>query len=61
MDKESSALDINEAWQVLKEEFGVSEETLQVVTSINGYSLSTLEYVLDVCTGYKYFYQWEDN
>ena len=37
--------DANDAWQLLLDE-GVSEETLQVVTDINGFSVETLD---DVC------------
>lgn len=41
-----------EIWSVL-EELGVSSETLNVVTTINGYSQETLEDVLYVVTGYR--------
>ena len=34
---------------------GVSEETVQVVTKINGYSEETMQDILYVVTGYKYF------
>jgi hypothetical protein len=39
---------------------GVSEQTLQIVTSINGYSRETLEDVLYAHTGYRSFDQLED-
>lgn len=32
---------------------GVSEQTLQIVTSINGYSMDTLNDVLYAATGYR--------
>lgn len=37
-----------------------SEDTLQVVTSINGYSLDTLESVLYATAGYRKFSQMEE-
>lgn len=46
----------NKAWDLLIEQ-GVSEQTLQIVTSINGYSLDTLEDVLYAHTGYRSFDQ----
>lgn len=42
------------AWDYLLE-CGVSEETLQVVTCINGYTLETLEDVLYAKFGYRSF------
>lgn len=38
-----------------------SEDTLQVVTSINGYSVDTLNDVLYATTGYRSLEQAEDN
>ena len=49
-------MDKNKAWDLLIEQ-GVSEQTLQIVTSINGYSLDTLEDVLYAHTGYRSFDQ----
>ena len=46
-------------WDALLE-LGVSEQTLQIVTSINGYSRDTLEDVLYAHTGYRNFDQLED-
>jgi hypothetical protein len=46
---------VEEAWDYLMENVGVSEETLQVVTSINGYSLSVLEDVLYAVSGEREF------
>ena len=48
------------AWDKLIELYGVSEETLQVVTNINGYSLETLQDVLYSVTGYRDFEQAEN-
>lgn len=41
-------------------ELGVSEQTLQIVTSINGYRGEVLEDVLYAHTGYRSFDQLED-
>ena len=45
-------------WNLLLE-MGVNEETLQVVTSINGYSYETLCDVLFCLFGYRDFAQYE--
>ena len=45
-----------QAWDELID-LGVSEETLRVVTSINGYTLDTLEDVLFATQGYRSFEQ----
>lgn len=42
-------------------DLGVSEQTLQIVTSINGYNKGTLEDVLNAHMGLKGFDQIEDN
>lgn len=50
-----------EMWDIL-ERLGVTEQTLQIVTSINGYSTETLEDILYAHTGYRNFDQlpgWE--
>ena len=47
-------------WDYLKEVVGVSEETLQVVTNINGYSEETMCDILYVVTGYRSFDQLEE-
>lgn len=49
-------MDKNTAWDTLME-FGVSEQTLQIVTSINGYSMDTLNDILYAHTGYRSFEQ----
>lgn len=46
-----------QAWEYLTEYGIATEEELQLITCINGYSLETLEDVLDVRTGYKNFDQ----
>lgn len=47
---------IENAWDTLLE-MGVSKQTLNIVTSINGYTLETLENVLYAHTGYQSFEQ----
>ena len=47
---------IEEMWNWLREN-GVSEETLQIVTDINGYSKETMEDILDAKFGYRSFDQ----
>jgi len=49
-----------QAWDILTEQFNVSEETLRIVTSINGYSLETLESVLYAIAGFNDFEQIEE-
>lgn len=49
-------MSIKEMWNKLLE-LGVSEQTLQIVTDINGYSTETLEDVLYSHTGYRNFEQ----
>lgn len=52
-------METNEMWDRL-EALGVSEQTLQIVTSINGYSRETLLDVLYAHTGYRDFDQIDD-
>ena len=52
-------MSVQEAWDKLVEEHNVSEEALKIVTSINGYSVDTLEDVLYVVSGYRSFEQLE--
>lgn len=53
---------VEDMWDMLVNAGVVSEETLQVVTSINGYSEDTLCDVLYAVEGYHDFEQWaEDN
>lgn len=49
-------MDVSEKWDKLIE-MGVSEETLRVVTDINGYSGETLDDVLYAVFGYRDFDQ----
>ncbi len=51
---------VNEAWDYLISNGIVSEETLQVITNINGYSEETLNDVLYAVTGYRSIEQLED-
>lgn len=52
-------MNTEQAWDALTGQ-GISEETLQIVTSINGYTVDTLEDVLYAATGYRSFEQLED-
>lgn len=47
---------IENAWETLLN-MGVSEQTLQIVTSINGYNMKTLEDILYAHAGYNNFDQ----
>ena len=49
-------LSINEMWDTLLE-LGVSEQTLQVVTDINGYNEQAMKNILYSVTGYNDFNQ----
>lgn len=51
-------METGEAWDKLIE-MGISEETLQVVTSINGYSMDTMEDILYATAGLRGFDQLE--
>lgn len=51
---------ITEAWDYLTESGIATEEELQLVTSMNGYNIETLESVLYVRTGYRNIDQIED-
>lgn len=57
--KEDVNDEVNQAWDTLIN-MGVSEETLQIITAINGYTLETLEDVLYAAYGYRSFDQLED-
>ena len=50
----------DERWDFLIERGIASEETLQVITSINGYSLGTLNDVLYTVTGYRTMDQYKE-
>lgn len=47
---------MDKAWDTLTM-LGVHEQTLQIVTNINGYTMETLEDVLYAHTGYRSFDQ----
>lgn len=47
-------------WEILEEQIGVSEQTLQIVTDINGYSEETMCDILYAVTGYRNFDQLEE-
>ena len=49
-------LTINEMWDTLLD-LGVSEQTLQVVTNINGYNEQSMKNILYSVTGYNDFDQ----
>lgn len=51
---------VEEAWDYLIETGLATEQTLQIITSINGYSLDTLESVLYATAGYRNFNQMSD-
>lgn len=53
-------MDKNEMWNRLLE-LGVSEQTIQVVTDINGFSEETMEDILYAVTGYRNFFDIVDN
>ena len=49
-----------EMWDILQEQFGVSEQTLQVVTDINGFSEETMCDILYAVAGERDFDQIDD-
>lgn len=53
-------MDENEMWDQLIS-IGVSEDTLQIITSINGYSKQTMLDVLYAKTGLRSFDQMEND
>lgn len=44
-----------EMWDILEDKYGVSEETLRVVTDIMGYNTNTMEAVLYAVAGLNSF------
>ena len=52
-------MDKNEMWDVLLN-MGVSEQTLQIVTNINGFSEETMLDILYAAFGYRNFDQLHD-
>lgn len=57
--KASTGMSKDEMWDALME-MGVSEQTIDVVTSINGYSEETMCDILYAVTGYRDFDQLDD-
>lgn len=53
-------MNTSKAWDILLDELNVSEDTLNIITSINGYSLETLEDVLYTVAGYRDFEQYQE-
>ena len=53
-------MSVKEMWEYLEEVIGVSQETLDVVTSINGYNRKTMCDILYAVTGYNDFDQLEE-
>lgn len=56
---DTTTFTIEEMWDTLLE-FGVSEQTLQIITDINGYNADTMRDVLYARTGYRTFDQLYD-
>ena len=50
---------IDEMWDFLLDRDLASEQTLQVVTAINGYSTESMQDILYAVTGYRHFEQYE--
>ena len=55
-DRRGTEMELSEMWEKLSE-LGVSEQTLQIVTDINGYNKNTMRDILYVHTGYSDFDQ----
>lgn len=55
----ASTMSKDEMWDALLD-MGISEETLQIVTDINGYSEETMQDILYAAFGYRDFDQLED-
>lgn len=52
--------EVKDLWDYLLDNGITSEETLQVVTNINGYNIDTLNDVLYATTGYRSLEQIEE-
>ena len=52
-------MELDDMWDTL-EAMGVEEQTLQIVTSINGYNEETMTDVLYAHTGYRNFDQMDE-
>lgn len=53
-------LTIEQAQEILINDLGVSEETINVVTNINGYTMEHMCNILYAVAGYNSFEQLED-
>lgn len=53
----STELSVDEMWDTLMKYFSISEETLRIVTAINGNSESTMCDILYAVSGYRDFNQ----
>lgn len=53
-------MEVSEAWDILEDYYNVSEETLRIITDINGYSMNTMEEVLFAVAGESDFEDLED-
>ena len=53
-------LTIEQAQEILINQFGVSEETIKVVININGYTMEQMCNILYAVAGYNSFEQLED-
>ena len=51
-------MNTTEAFDFLADLLGVSDETISVISAINGYNMETAESVLYVTTGYRNFEQY---
>ena len=52
--------EVDQMWDTLQDMYGVSEETLQIITDINGYDTDTMESVLYAVAGLNSFDQDDD-
>lgn len=57
--EDTTTLTTQEMWDTLLE-LGVSEQTLQIITDINGYDADTMRDVLYAHTGYRTFDQLDE-
>jgi len=51
---------VNKLWEQILERNIVSEETLRIVTDINGYNIETLNDVIYAATGYRSLEQFDN-
>lgn len=53
-------MNVNEMAEFLIDVVGLSDETLNIVVSINGYTVDTMEDILYAATGYRSFDQYDE-